>query len=120
LIIASAFKALCLLDAKKTFPVVIIFVFAGLFIVTVVFVVDKLENIPGDVEVFGIIHPVVVPCIIKVDLIPVNAVAPTVTVVDSVYPRLIVDRLEQLLKALSPILVTLLGIITDIIAVYYY
>jgi len=49
-------------------------------------------------------------------LILANAVAPTVTVEVKVgvYPRLIVARTEQLLNALAPILVTLLGIVKTV------
>jgi len=89
----------------------------AVLIITDVLLVDKLLNKPDVLVVPGIIQLSVVPCIVTVDLIPVNAVVPTVTVVDSVYPKLIVVRLEQSLNALVPILDTLAGILTDIIAV---
>jgi hypothetical protein len=85
--------------------------------VTLVSAVDKLENNPGALEVFGITQLGVVPCIVRVALIPKKALELTVIVGVPVYSRLIVARLEQLLKALVPKVVTLDGIVTEVIAV---
>jgi len=86
--------------------------------VTLVSAVDKLENNPGALEVFGITQLGVVPCIVRVALIFEKAFELTVTVVDvDVYPRIIVARLEQLLNALAPIVVTVDGIVTEVIVV---
>ena len=66
-------------------------------IVTAVLLVDKLLNKPGVDAVPGIIQFDPVPCIVTFALIAANADAPTEeSVVASVYPRLIVARLEQL------------------------
>jgi len=97
-------------------PIVIMLVVDGVVvdtIVTVVLVVDKVLNI-----LFGITQFVVVPCIVIPALIPEKALELTVTVVDvDVYPRIIVARLEQPLKELVPIVVTVDGIVSEVIPV---
>jgi hypothetical protein len=104
------------LPLKALSPIVIILVVDGVVvdtIVTVVLVVDKVLNI-----LFGITQFVVVPCIVIPALIPEKALELTVTVVDvDVYPRLIVARLEQPLKELVPIVVTVDGIVSEVIPV---
>jgi hypothetical protein len=91
---------------KAESPIAVILVSVGLLIVTVV-VVDKVLNI-----LFGITQLVVVPWIVRVVLTPAKALDPTLKLAGvDVYPRLIVARAEQVLNALAPIIVTLLGIV---------
>jgi hypothetical protein len=84
--------------------------------VTVVLGVDKLINIPVvELVPFGITQDADVPWIVRPAFTAEKALNPTLTVVDAdVYPRLIVARLEHVLKALAPIVVTLLGIVNAV------
>jgi len=77
-----------------------------------VLAVDKLENNPGALEVFGITEVPDVAWIVRLALTPAKALDPTLKLAGvDVYPRLIVARAEQVLNALAPIIVTLLGIV---------
>ena len=87
--------------------------------VIVVLAVDKLVNIPVlEFAAFGITEVPDVAWIVRVALTPAKAPDPAVKLAGlDVYPSLIVARAEQALNALSPIFVTVNGIVTEVIAV---